>query len=148
MRCFCGLSISFIAECRPQRSTNSSRPRCLVARLPLKPFDDDIDQRLDFALAVVEMMRHVGEARAAVASFKHDCIGPEHGPDAAGGEMHVFDRPAGWGAKGPARSAARPHSARIHPTAMGTSVPRALRELGWHDVQIKIRRAAGPTIRV
>src|SRR5215467_11833947 len=35
-----------------------------------------------------------------------------------------------------------------HPTAMGTSVPQALRELGWRDVQIEIRRVAGPTILV
>ena len=66
----------------------------------LSSFDDDIDQRLNFALTVVEMMRHVGEARAAIASFKHHRVGPEHRPDAAYGEVHVLDRPAWMRGKG------------------------------------------------
>src|SRR5262249_31885991 len=75
-------------------------PPPVSSRLPSWSFDDDIDHRLDFALAVVEMMRHVGEARAAIAGFKHHRIGPEHRPDAARGEMHVLDRSAGMGGKG------------------------------------------------
>src|SRR5262245_42890229 len=68
------------------------------------------------------MMRHVGKARAAVASFKHYRIGPEHDPDAACGD---------------------------HPRAIRTSVPYKGSEGKFAQTSsLKFARVAGPIFPV
>ncbi len=63
------------------------------------PFDDDINQRRDGALAIVEGMLHIGETAAAVTRLKHHRIGSENGTDLAGRKMHVLDGAARMGGK-------------------------------------------------
>lgn len=65
-------------------------------------FDDDVDLRRHFALAVVEEVRRIGKACAAVTGFERHCVVTELGANVSGGQMHMFDRPLAWAAKGPA----------------------------------------------
>lgn len=60
-------------------------------------FGDEIDQRFDFALAVVEMMRRIGETRATVASLEHHRLASKLDPNVARGQVHMFDCPSRMG---------------------------------------------------
>src|SRR3954467_5769696 len=57
-------------------------------------FDNQVDQRLDLAVAVVELMGDIRDASTAIAGFEGHRFASEHNPDPARGEIHVFDRAA------------------------------------------------------
>ena len=102
----------------------------------------EVDQRLDFASAVVEAMRRIGETCAGVAGLERHCVGPQPDPNTARSQMDVLDRAARMRRKRSGHGVRRHHIAQELHFAPGerrteTVAPRAT---GWIDELSNARR--------
>ncbi len=73
-----------VDPCAPGERRRGSPPRHGSA-----PFDDEIDQRFDVAIRVVEKMGGVGEAAAAVTRCEPHRVGAEYDLDRAGCHVNM-----------------------------------------------------------